>query len=985
MPALLPEERDPRSGPPPWAALVERALTVAAQPDGRDGMGGMDRMDGTDGVPEAHLIPLLTPFLDVTQALLHERTSGLDLTGVVAAPALERGLRPGLGLRLARTAAPALVEELRRLRDAGQLAGSGPGERFSDFLRQLGDRHRLAGLMVDRPVLARLIGETCRHTAAAVDELVRRLVADRSDLVRQLLDAEPGPLVDLSLGAGDRHRGGRAVAVLTFADGSRVVYKPRPPGLLVRFGELLTWLGGHLPELAPRGVRVLARDGHGWTGFLPRRACRSAAEVELFYRRLGALLALLYVLDGTDMHCENIVADGAHPVLVDVETLLHPTWTSPTASGTDPAMAWLARSVARTAVLPSSLFGGEGPMDVSGICGDTGAPLPGSVERLEGAGTDAMRLVTGSRRFGEVRNRPRLDDAPVDPLDHVPALLSGFRAGYDTLVAHAGDLLADGGPLTGWADEELRVVARSTYVYDCALTEALRPDALVDAEARARTFAVLADPGPRQHLAPLVEHELADLRDNDIPVFTATATSRDLRTGSGVVLPDFLPRSGLEALRQKVFSLGAADRREQEWLIEATLAAKRPWSGHLDPAPLPTPPAPAPIDGWSVLSVVAGIGDELVARSRRAGERVNWPGLELVDGRAWSVLPMGAGLAEGYCGVALFLAELAAVSGRGRYAEVARLAVTGLPQLLGWLAAEPELARHVGSGGFAGLGGIAYAVARLSTLLGDETLAACLPEAVALVGLADDPDCGGVAEGTAGAVAALLAVHAECGLPAAAEQAERLAARLADPRGLSGGGFLHGTAGAAWARDRFADRFAGTGPGSSWWAEPVAAQSLSWCSGEAGALLAGLDVGAVDLTSAAVTAFVDAADRRLGSTDHSLCHGDGGVLEALVELAFAGHTGAAAVAGRGTARLLADVRHRGSRCGCPAGVFTPGLLRGAAGIGHALLRAGFGDRVPSVLLLRPGVVPAAEPPSPGPGDGALSPRPEPETQRGRLS
>ena len=44
-----------------------------------------------------------------------------------------------------------------------------------------------------------------------------------------------------------------------------------------------------------------------------------------FYHRQGALLALLYVLDGTDMHYENLIAVGEQPVLVDVETLFHPS------------------------------------------------------------------------------------------------------------------------------------------------------------------------------------------------------------------------------------------------------------------------------------------------------------------------------------------------------------------------------------------------------------------------------------------------------------------------------------------------------------------------------------------------------------------------------------------------------------------------------------------------------------------------------------
>ncbi|MGW2548353.1 lanthionine synthetase LanC family protein, partial [Kitasatospora sp. NPDC001574] len=84
--------------------------------------------------------------------------------------------------------------------------------------------------------------------------------------------------------------------------------------------------------------------------------------------------------------------------------------------------------------------------------------------------------------------------------------------------------------------------------------------------------------------------------------------------------------------------------------------------------------------------------------------------LALVADRYWRVRPLGADLAGGYTGAALFLAQLAALTGSDRYAEVARQALSPVPGLLESLAAHPDLPAAVGSGGFAGLGGIAYAL-----------------------------------------------------------------------------------------------------------------------------------------------------------------------------------------------------------------------------------------------------------------------------------
>jgi lantibiotic modifying enzyme len=88
--------------------------------------------------------------------------------------------------------------------------------------------------------------------------------------------------------------------------------------------------------------------------------------------------------------------------------------------------------------------------------------------------------------------------------------------------------------------------------------------------------------------------------------------------------------------------------------------------------------------------------------------------------------------------------------------------------------------------------------------------------------------------------------------------------------------------------------------------------------------------------------------------DLSLCHGELGIADVLTELASRHRLPATTSARRRRAGLVLDAIDRyGPTCGTPGGVPTPGLLSGLAGIGYGLLRLGFPDRVPSVLLLEP--------------------------------
>ncbi|MFD0276493.1 type 2 lanthipeptide synthetase LanM family protein [Kitasatospora sp. NPDC127111] len=968
-PALTPGAPGP-AGRPEWAAFTEAA--VAAAPE-------------QPVVPRA-AYPGLTGFglvlAPFAQHALARLLAALDAAGLTDAPAAGR-TRPGpaerpdprldlpslrvgftarLTERLSRIAARTLVVELHTARAAGRLSGGTPQERFRSFLALAARRDGLATLLRGYPVLARLLAQTCLDTADAHAELLTRFAADRPQLVTDLLRGhDPGPLLAVDSEAGDRHRRGRAVAVLHFANGTALVHRPRPPAAHRHFNALLGWFNTKPDVPRLRALGLLDRGGYGWTEFAEARPCRTPYEVERFYRRAGALLALLHVLDGTDLHFENVVAAGEHPVLVDVETLFHPPAQACPAE--DPAARALEESVHRVGLLPQLLLGDDGAVDVSGLGGGSRATSPVKGVDWAGAGTDEMRLVRRPRPFRQARNRPWLDGAPVDPAPHTDALLAGFRAGYAALLAGRGQLTGPRGLLRTFAEDEVRVVPRATRVYTQLLDESTHPDVLRDAAARGAVLELLrtdavADPG-RPGLA---DHELADLWAGDVPLFTTRPGSRDLWTAGGRRLPGELAEPGLARAEAKLAALGGVDRKDQEWIIRAAMAGAAPTPAH-------RPGRPAPENVWAtapeperVLAAARGIGDQLVAAAYRGRTRTNWLGLELLADRYWRVRPLGADLAGGYTGTALFLAQLAALTGSDRYAEAARRALAPVPGLFDLLGAHPDHPAAVGSGGFAGLGGIAYALTEIARTLDDPLIRQWTGPAVALTAAAAERETDtGVHSGTAGGLAALLAVHAATGRPDALHAAARCADRLAAEPPPAGPGFAHGAAGTGWALLRYA-RATGepdggphrrAGLAALHAATAVRAREPSWCRGRPGIALAVADSPAAradpELAARLQRALRNTA-RAAPLPDHSLCHGELGVLELL------GHGGPAHGRTpwvRRAGALLAAVDQDGPRCGTPEHVPHPGLLTGLAGIGHGLLRLAFPERVPPALLLRP--------------------------------
>ncbi|MFI9814769.1 type 2 lanthipeptide synthetase LanM family protein [Saccharothrix variisporea] len=926
-----PELVAPR-GRPAWAAFVERATATAAHAN----FGGGDWLDA--------FAFALRPLVQATLALDPRLAADADFAR-------------DLGHRLARTAARALVLELNLKRIARALDGDTPHSRFVHFVENLD----LADVLKRYPVLARLLGQTCLHAAQAHQELLDRLSHDRATIVRTLLhDQDPGPVQTVEA-KGDVHQRGRAVAVVTFADNRKVVYKPRPTALHQAFSGLLAWFDGHT-GLDLRTPAVVARPTHGWLEFVEHKPCADVEGVGRFYHRLGGLLALLYAVDGTDMHFENLIAHGDQPVLIDVETLFHPTVGIPA----DPAMRALARSVHRTAVLPRVLLGENGALDIGGVGGDQNSVATGVT--WQHPATDRMRLVRRPAPLPPALNRPRVGEAEAEPADYESALLAGFRTGYDALYDHRHELLGDRGLLRAFADLPVRFVPRMTQLYATLLDESTHPDALRDAGDREAAMDLLWDESTEDVLKALVPHELHDLWAGDVPLFTTRPGSRDVWTACGERLPDLLPTTGIESVERKIAGLDEVDRHDQQWLITAALASRPRPVDHRSGAAVPARLDAGVPDPQRLLVAACGIADEVLAHATADGHRVNWVGLELVDDRHWAVSAMGAGLSNGYTGVALFLAQLGALTGAGRYTEYARDALTPIPALLRSFAADAELAVAVGAGAFHGLGGICYALARLANLLDDAEISGWLTEAVDIAAAVEalGEDTANIVEGCAGGLAAMTAVRAESGLPAAERLARAYADRLlaATP---TGDGFARGRAGVGWALLRYSrltgDQRCAVAGRSHLRADHALRQRLvdvaeadhSWCSGLAGAVLA--HSAHPDQPVDAYTLHLDRCLNALAVheplRDLSLCHGELGVLEPLAVLADRGHELAAAMLTRRAGLVLGALDQYGARCGTPGGVPSAGLLTGLSGIGYGLLRLGFPERTPSVLMLEP--------------------------------
>jgi len=620
--------RDRSLAPPDWLLKLDRAFSRPVStptPPAAE----------ASGHPLAGFLEIIEPIISQGRDRLRE---GIEVLGRERGElpfdrrAVERALYEDLPGRLIHMICGTMALELNVSRLQGDLQGDTAEDRFRSFLEHMRQREHAVGLLQEYPVLARQLVERVDQWVTVGLEFLRHLCTDL-EAIRERFSPEgdPATLTGVAAGLGDSHRGGRSVLIAEFSSGLWVVYKPRNLAVDVHFQELLSWLnerGNHPPF---RTLKVLDRGTYGWVEFVAEQACTSPDEVRRFYRRQGGYLALLYALDATDFHYENLIAAGEHPVLIDLEALFHPREESGevTRAGqlADEAMA---HSVLRIGLLPQRFWANEQSegVDLSGLGADAGQLTPQPVPFWENAGTDAMQLARKRITMPGGRHRPSLNGETATSLDHAGEIEAGFTELYRLLQEHRESLLSTEGVLGRFAGDEIRVILRPTRAYATMLGESFHPDLLRDALDRDRFFDHLwVDATKRPGLLTVFRAERDDLLKGDIPAARSRPGSRDLWCCNGERIARYFQEPSMATVHRRLRQMSDEDLTRQLWVIRASLATLSRSEGRTTrPGSRPVrPDTEAGGDGF--LAAARAVGDRLASVALRGEQEAAWIGL----------------------------------------------------------------------------------------------------------------------------------------------------------------------------------------------------------------------------------------------------------------------------------------------------------------------------------------------------------------------
>ncbi len=897
-----------------------------------------------------------------------------------------------------------LILELNVARLEDKLHGSNAEERYQDFLSQLLEPKFALKLLQEYPIIARQTTIILNNWVTFNFEFLNHLCTDWSTICNEFsLDQKPGNLVNVKGNAGDRHRNGRSVLITEFSSGFRLVYKPRSLAIEKQFQHLLSWLNSH-NAISFQTINIIDRGSYGWGEYINNKPCQTPQEVTRFYERQGGYLALLYALEATDFHYENLIASGEHPVLVDLESLFHPRVADSLRRQQSDLFSgnMMAYSVLRIGLLPQRLWVDEESdgVEISGLSATPGQLSPTPIVQWKNTGTDEMHIVRERMPLSGSQNRPTLNGDEINVLDHVDAITDGFCQIYSILLSHQEKLSNPNGLLASFLQHQIRVILRPTRTYAVLLQESYHPDLLRNALDRERFFDKLwvGIEEDNNYLMPkVIPHERQDLLNGDIPLFTSRPNSRHLWSSSGECIPDFFDESAWAFVQDRLQQLSNADLENQLWFIRASLATLT--SAVEQPklqAYLPSQPKQA-AECELLFSAAEKVGRRLESLALKSQDKAHWVGLTPITQNHNAVVSLGSDLYSGLPGIILFLAHLGNLTDEPRYTRLAKAGFNSWQEQI-----DQNRSSLTPVGAYNGWGGMIYTLANLSNLWQAPSL---LEEAVDIVQLLppliEKDTTFDVVGGAAGCIVSLATLYkllpdakivdvlTQCGehLLKTAQPMQPglgwLSKKMTSRQPLTG--MSHGGAGIAWAlfelanltgENRFyeaaieAIRYERSlySPEAQNWFDlrensiPSAGTSgeshkctVAWCHGAPGIGLARL-LSLPYFEDQEVLAEIQTAlhtTRAQGfGMSHCLCHGDLGNLELfLLAKDVIGDSNWDEFIAHLVPAILDSFEDHGWLCGNPLWVEEPGLMTGLAGIGYQLLRLAKPEMVPSVLAL----------------------------------
>jgi len=655
-------------------------------------------------------IEALWPWVPAARAKLEERLDKVGKKDLLAllSPQAYLTLQLSLVNRWSHLCTPSMFSEMKIEQAISFFAGEAPRERYLEFVqRRFGSKEKLSSFFGEYQELARLAERFLEVWVDAALEMLQRV---RADFPEETIEV-------LKMDKGDFHNEGRAVSILTFSSGKERVYKPKSVRIsetFYAFAERLNSLGLEVPL---KGYGIFPKQDsygeYGWEEVVPHTPCASLEDAQRYFLRAGMYMCLFYLLDGTDMHYENIIASGEYPFLIDLETLFHRTLKS---ARKEAAQKTVEHSTLMTGFLPHFFHNKKGKgIDISGLGREEEQAI---IEVWENINTFEMALAFKEIELKE-SHLVTYKENFLCAKEYVETIVAGFQNMYTLFVKHHA-LLEKEGWFSRFAECPIRIVLRPTRAYSKLLQQFYSPETLLHAETREKQLNFLNIHHPLTIFPQaLKDAEKQSLLQGDVPSFYSFPSSSDLFYHNTLIAKDCLEPDRLESILLHFQHLNDKDLNLQILFIRQAFLLKKTHFHSANSSSASTSPVlKSSFSKEEILSLTFQIAEKLKQNAFvNEDGSLGWISFEPQSSlEEYNLQPISDNLYSGKVGIALFFAALFALSEKACWKEDALNCLKPFQTTLREKN-RPSLSVFLGIGGMTGVGGVLYGLQQMAKLL----------------------------------------------------------------------------------------------------------------------------------------------------------------------------------------------------------------------------------------------------------------------------
>lgn len=452
------------------------------------------------------------------------------------------------------------VVEFHQLQSNNVLQGDTEEERYDTFVKLFERPNIITEFLSKYPVIAYQLEIFIKNYNHSFKEVFRHLQLNYDTLNKNFWAGKysNAKLMHISF-VGDPHNNFRRVTILSFIDDAnneqaKIVYKPRSVYNEQCYNQFIAWVNDKA-TLTLKTPKCLDKKSYGWCEYIHFKKCTNENEVINFYYELGCLIAITYILNISDIHYENLLAHGRHPVIVDLECMVPPALFNQ--EGT-------FCTVLQSGILTRYVRGKENFMDTSALSGGMAQESLFSVFKMKYTAAQGFRVQREKTRLRQHPNIPMLVGEIVAPEAYQAQLLKGFETIYRLILAKKNECIQ--GPLDLFKISNTRLVLRSTKTYIQLHHEITHPKLLHTKAAYTNYLTWVKK--EQNYGNEVAKSEYEQLKKGDIPAFYANAANGSVYDAYGKIIPIPLAKLGAECLLDRVQKLSERDLVAQKKLIE---------------------------------------------------------------------------------------------------------------------------------------------------------------------------------------------------------------------------------------------------------------------------------------------------------------------------------------------------------------------------------------------------------------------------------